>query len=125
MKITSITLIFTLLSVLAIFLTLKSLKKDLMGIRSALVWLFLWIGIGFFSLFPSLLNSMMYFAQMESRMFFILVIAVFILFALNFNLSSKMEKMERNIARLIQEMAIKNYETEKESSSNKKSIQKI
>jgi hypothetical protein len=106
MKITSITLIFTLLSVLAIFFTLKSLKKDLMGIRSALVWLFLWIGIGFFSLFPSLLNSMMYFAQMESRMFFILVIAVFILFALSFNLSSKMEKMQRTASKLVQEMAI-------------------
>ncbi len=121
MKITSITLIFTLLSVLAIFYTLKSLKKDLMGIRSALVWLFLWIGIGFFSLFPSRLNSIMHFAQMEVRMFFILVVAVFILFALNFNLNSKMEKMQRTSSRLVQELAIIKAQIEKEKKDNIKS----
>jgi len=45
-------------------------------------------------------------AQMKSRMFFILVAAVFILFALVFNLTSKLDRMERNIAKIIQELAI-------------------
>ena len=80
-----------------------------MGIRSAIVWLLMWFGIGFFSLFPSLLNSIMRLAQMENRMFFILVLAVFLLFALVFNLSSRIDKMQTTLAKLIQEMAIMNY----------------
>jgi len=106
MKITSITLLFTLFSVVAIIYTLISLKRDTIGIRSALIWLLLWTGIGFFSLFPSLIDTIMRLAQMEVRMFFILTMAVFILFALIFNMGSKMEKMQRTSARLIQEIAI-------------------
>ena len=109
MKISSMTLFFSLLSLLAIWYTLNSLKKESMGIRSAVAWLLLWFGIGFFSLFPSLLNSVMRLSQMENRMFFILVLAVFILFALVFNLSSRIDRMQTTLARLVQEMAIMNY----------------
>ena len=118
MKITSTTLLFTLFSVAAITYTFNSLKKDTIGIRSALIWILLCTGIGFFSLCPSLLNSIMRLAQMENRMFFILTSAVFILFALLFNMGSKMEKMQRTSARLVQEIAILQHRLEDKIDSN-------
>lgn len=109
MKTSTYSIFFAVLSIIAIYLILTRLKKDNMGIRSALIWMILWFGIGFFSLFPELLNMAMRFAQMENRMFFILVSAVFILFALVFNLNARMDKMQRDIARLVQELSILNY----------------
>lgn len=120
MKITSISLLFSFISLLAISFILNSLRRESMGIRSAIVWLLLWSGIGFFILFPSLLNSVMRLAQMENRMFFILVLAVFILFALVFNLSSRIDKVQRTLAKLVQEMAIRNYKIESKDETKSK-----
>ncbi len=108
MKITPITLIFVFSSAIAVYYTIGRLKKDTIGIRSAVIWFLLWLFIGFFSLFPSLLDAVMRIAQMEDRMFFILITAVFILFALVFNLSSRIDHLQRNISRLIQEIAVLN-----------------
>ncbi len=126
MKTSTYSIFFAVLSIIAIYLILTRLKKDNMGIRSALIWMILWFGIGFFSLFPELLNMAMRFAQMENRMFFILVSAVFILFALVFNLNARMDKMQRDIARLVQELSILNYKIDagvinKKGNSKKKS----
>lgn len=120
MKITSISLLFSFLSLSAIVYTLNNLKKESMGIRSAIVWLLLWIAIGFFILFPSLLDSAMRLAQMENRMFFILIVAVFILFALVFNLSSKIDKLQRSLGKLVQEIAIMNYRMENKDETKEK-----
>lgn len=118
MKFTSITLIFTAISAIAIYVTYEGLKRETIGIRSGLVWFALWFGIGFFSLFPGLLNTLMHLAQMQNRMFFILLTAVFILFSLVFNMNYRMEKMQRTISRLAQELAITNYKLEKEKNRN-------
>ncbi len=115
MKITSITIFFAIVSLLLICFTLSSLKKEKMGIRSGFVWIIMWLSIGFFSLFPSLLDKAMQLAQMENRMFFILLIAIFILFSLVFNMATRIDKMERNIARLVQTITIKEYEISKKS----------
>jgi hypothetical protein len=92
--------------------TIWRVKRETIGIRSATVWLIMWGGIGFFSLFPGLLNAAMRVAQMENRMFFILILSIFILFALSFGLSSRLEKMQRDLAKVIQELAMLNYKLE-------------
>ena len=112
MKLTTASICLSFFSLVAIIYTLNSLKRDALGIKSALVWFILWMGIGFFSLFPSLLNHLMRIAQMEDRMFFILIMAVFILFALLFKLGTKMDKMKRDSARLVQEISILTHKIE-------------
>lgn len=112
MKLTTASICLSLFSLIAIIYTLNSLRRDNLGIRSALVWLVLWTGIGFFSLFPYLLNYIMRIAQMEDRMIFILIMAVFILFALLFKLGTRMDKMQRTSARLVQEISILTHKTE-------------
>ncbi len=112
MKITTITIIFALVAVAEIVRTVIRVKREAIGIRSALVWLLMWAGIGFFSLFPGLLNAAMHLAQMENRMFFIMVVSLFILFAIIFNLNSRLDKIQRNVSKLVQEIAILNYKVE-------------
>ena len=96
------------------------MRREVTGLRSGLTWISLWIGIGFFSLFPGLLNSAMRLAQMENRMFFILLLAVFILFAIVFNLSSRLEKMQKNFAKIVRETSLINYKIENEVEQVKK-----
>ena len=108
-KITSITILFAVVSTVSVWYTILRIRRDTIGIRSALIWILMWLGIGFFSMFPHLLNPLMRLTQMQNRMFFILIAAVFMLFALVFNLSSKLEKMQRTSSRLIQEMALLRY----------------
>ncbi|MDY6986978.1 MAG: DUF2304 domain-containing protein [Thermodesulfobacteriota bacterium] len=112
MKISTFSILIASLSMMAIWIVLTRLKKDRVGIRSAATWTVLWFGIGFFCLFPGLLDAAMRFAQMKNRMFFILVSAVFVLFALVFNLASRMDRMQRDISRLIQEIALLNYKVD-------------
>jgi small membrane protein len=112
MKLTTASICLSFFSLIAIIYTLNSLRRDNLGIRSALVWFALWTGIGFFSLFPYLLNHIMHIAQMEDRMLFILIMAVFILFALLFKLGARMDKMQRTSARLVQEISILTHKTE-------------
>jgi hypothetical protein len=51
-------------------------------------------------------------AQMKNRMFFILVLAVFILFALVFDYASQIDNMHRSLRKLAREIAIINYKLE-------------
>lgn len=123
MKITTLTILFFIVSCLALWRTVVNLKHEAIGIRSALIWIGLWLSIGVFSIFPNLLNSLMHIAQMETRIIFILVIAVFILLALIFNLVSRMDTMQRNMSKLVQEIALINSkidETSKEEKEEKK-----
>ena len=108
MKLTPITLLFVLFCLLFIVLTVSRFRRDTIGIRAALLWVTLWFFIGLFSLFPSILDWIVRFAQMEVRIFFVLVVAVFMLFALVFNISSRLDKTERNIGKLVQELALLN-----------------
>ena len=108
MKLTPITILFVLFCVLFIALTVSRFRRDTIGIRAALLWVTLWFFIGLFSLFPSILDWIVRFAQMEVRIFFVLVVAVFMLFALVFNISSRLDKTERNIGKLVQELALLN-----------------
>lgn len=109
MKITSITILFFLFSVFEIIRTFMRIKRETLSIRSALVWLAMWGGIGFFSIFPGLLDSVMHLAQMKSRIFFIIIISLFIIFTLLFSFVHRLDKMERSIAKLVQENAMLGY----------------
>lgn len=122
MKITTLTVLFLLLSCLAVWRIARNIKRESMGIRSALIWIVLWMSIGVFAVFPDLLNSAMRLAQMESRIFFILVLAVFILFALVFNLVSRMDTMQRNLSKVVQEIALINSEIEENSKKDEDEI---
>ena len=112
MKLTSVTLFFAVFALGMIFNIALRVKQERTGIRSALIWFFLWAFIGFFSLFPELLNWATRFAQMESRIIFVLLLAVFVLFAFMFSVTTRLDRMQRNIEKLVQEIALTNFKVE-------------
>ncbi|MFP4041083.1 MAG: DUF2304 domain-containing protein, partial [Desulfosudaceae bacterium] len=77
-----------------------------------MIWIAIWGSICVFGIFPDVLNVAMGLVQMQNRMFFILIIAVFILFALVFNQATQLDNMDRNIRRLVREVALLNYKLE-------------
>ena len=106
MKITTMTIIISIFSFIQIIRIFLKMKDDKISIRSALVWVFIWIAIGLSSIFPSVMDYFMQAAQMLDRMIFVLLLSVFILFALLFNLVSKIEKLQRDNAKITRELAI-------------------
>jgi len=110
MKITAITILFSIVSCIAIYRTIKNLKNEKVGYRSGLLWIAIWGGILIFGIFPDYLNIAMKLVKMNNRMIFILIIAVFILYAIVFNQASHIDNMNRNIRKLVREIAILNYQ---------------
>ena len=118
MKITIISITFFIISGLSIWQICLRIKKNQIGIRSALIWIGLWAGIGFFSLFPELLDTAVRLVQMKTRILFMLLVAVFVLFALVFNYASRMDNMQRNITKLTREIATLNFKLEKKNKTD-------
>ena len=73
------------------------------------MWLFIWFVIGFFALFPFLLDRLMRFANMGNRLFFLTTGAILLLYIIIFYITSNMAKMNKKISDLVQEIAILNY----------------
>jgi len=115
MKVTLLSILFLLVSLFAIGLILYRIKFERIGIRSATIWVVLWAGIGFFSIYPDLLNTAVQLVQMKNRMLFLLTISVFVLFSFVFNLSSRLDKTQRDLSKIIQELSIINYQIEKKT----------
>ena len=109
MKITLVTVTIAVLAVIEVARTLLRLKRDRMGIRSGLIWLVMWSSIGFFSIFPEPLDTVMAIGQMQNRLSFVLLVAVVILFTLVFGLTTRLERLQREVARVVQELALSNY----------------
>ncbi|HDQ41911.1 MAG TPA: DUF2304 domain-containing protein [Desulfonatronum sp.] len=105
MKITLVTVAFFLLSMAAIWHTVQQLRRDQVGIRYAVMWISMWLVIGVTSLFPDLLNILAQAAGMH-RIFFIIIITLFLLIALIFNLMSRINTLEVRQARLVRALSL-------------------
>ncbi len=122
MKITTLTIFFTLIACISIWRIFVNIKGERIGMRSGIVWIGLWLCIGFFALFPNFLDKVMLISQMESRMFFLLVVSVFILFALVFNLVSRMDTIQRDISQVVREIALINNRIDESSQQAKATV---
>ena len=110
MKISTITIFIALCSAFAIWRTLRQLGRENVSLRFALIWCAMWLAIGVGILFPVVVNYLARLAMMKNYLFFTWIIAIFILFALVFELSSRLERTQRNLARVVQELAIVKYQ---------------
>ncbi len=112
MKITVIALLFLVIALVAIYRTIKNLKDETIGYRSGFIWITIWSGACFFGIFPDSINIAMELVKMNNRMFFVIIVAVFILFAIVFNQVSLIDNMNRNIRKLVREIAILRFKLE-------------
>jgi hypothetical protein len=109
MKITAFTVIICIFASFSLVRLLRRVAADRIALRSALIWIITWMSLAVFSIFPDLLNEFVAAAGMENRLFFILTLAVLALFAFMFNLTSRVDRMHRDIGLTVRELAIANY----------------
>jgi len=112
MKITALSILFCSVAILSVSRIIVNIKRESIGIRSAILWLILWTGVGFFALFPDVLDTAVAIAQMENRMLFILLLSLFVLFAIVSDLASRLDKIQRDLATLVREISLTNYRIE-------------
>jgi hypothetical protein len=112
MKITLVTLTIACISLLEVVRTLIKFKMDRIGIRAGILWVCLWLGILFFSLFPAKLDFVFNLSSMANRLYFLFLLAIYILFILVFELHSKVETLSHRVSKLNHELAIARYSTE-------------
>ncbi len=108
MKITIIRMLVFLASCLSIWFTLRKYKENALGLRSTVVWVVLFFAIAVSSIFPEVPDSVSPVVGMKNRMFFVLLIGILVLYALLFNVTSRLDKIERNMRRLVQDRALDN-----------------
>lgn len=101
-----ISIAIALFSMIVIVFTLRSVGRDRIGIRSGLIWVGLWLAIAVVALFPELLDAALAASGMQNRVLFALIAAVLVLFATLFAQSTRMQSMERDIARLTRHLAL-------------------
>lgn len=118
MKITTLSVLFFLSSCIVIWWALRKFKQETMSLRSTFLWILMWAAIGIGSIFPSITDYFMGLAQMGNRMVFILLTAVFVLLILIFNLSSRLEKTQRDNMLMAQELTVLQYRVDSLESSN-------
>ncbi len=106
MRLTVIRLLVFLFSCLALWFTVRRYRENAVGFRSTAIWFVLLGAIALTSLFPDLLELLTPLTGMRNRMFFVLLVGILVLYALLFNITSRLERMERNLRRLTQQRAL-------------------
>ena len=113
--------IIAIFTVIAILNTIRIFRDDKIPTRLFIMWLVIWFSIGFFALFPSMLDGFMEAVNMGDRLFFFTVMGILLLFILIFHISSSLAQIRRQLFQLAQEIAILKYDfSEKKGEINDK-----
>ncbi|MBT4482101.1 MAG: DUF2304 domain-containing protein [Candidatus Latescibacteria bacterium] len=110
MRIVNLVILF--FSTIAVIGTLRLFARERSSIRSTVMWVFIWILIGLFGMFPDLLEPLRVGAMMQNRMYFLFIVAILTLYAMFFRQSTQNTLLQRQVSRLAQELAIVNYRSE-------------
>jgi len=115
-----------ILSILIIVFSIIFFKKDKISIKGFVFWIIFSICVGVVSILPGILDSLLklFFINPEARGFSVLTIAIFIIFIIIYNQSISQKKIQRAVAKLVQEMAILNYKFDKNIDSKEKNNEK-
>ena len=108
-------LILALVS-LALFRLLYLVRKERVTLLPTLFWGVLWGVIGFFTIFTRLADTLMNSLMMENRMEFILIGGLLLLYVIVYNFSLALKQIEQKLSKLVQAMALLEYELEGERS---------
>lgn len=106
MKITPLTIFLAFFSAGAATYLVLRLRQAAIGYRTALIWIFLWLSIGIFSIFPDLLDLIIGYLQMDERINFVLLSAVFVLLLFVFDLNMRLYQMQHNWQKVVREKAV-------------------
>ena len=101
-------ILFPILSIMAIILFFFRFRSGKMSLSSFLVWSIIWIFVIVFSIFP---ESSVVFAKafgITRGLDFIIIVALVLLFYLGVKLYYKLDKLEDDVNKIVKEVALNN-----------------
>jgi len=107
-----VNVVVCIIALLAVIYTVRLFAKNRSTVRSTMLWVMIWLAIGVFGLFPHLLDSIMVHAAMRDRLFFVVLVAVLILYAFSLRQSIEVAAHKRRLHRVAQALAVLRYEME-------------
>lgn len=99
-----------LLALAAIYIAVRRFRYGNLPTRLFLMWVILWLAMGFFAVFPAALDWLGGLVMMQNRMFFLFTTAIILLFVVVFYLSARLADVNRRLVRLSQHIAIGDHE---------------
>jgi len=109
--------IYVLLGAVAILGLVSSVwlfRRNRLSTRVFILWMCLWVLMGIFAPFPALADRLVRLFSMEDRLVFLFMASIVVLLSISFYLSSRVNSLERKLARAIQAMAIMEFELREE-----------
>lgn len=106
-------LISVIIMAISAFELYRSWKLALKGRLSplfAVLWGVVWIAVALFILFPALTDTLMSFAGMTSRIAFIFMVGLLILYVITYQMFIESKRNTISIARLTQRLALMEYQ---------------
>jgi hypothetical protein len=105
-------LILLVFSVLMIFFTIWERHRGRLSKGGVVVWLFIWLLIVVFTAYPPLYEFATVFLQVGLPVHLVTIVAIFILFLLVHRLYVKINELDRNLTRVVQQIALHNVKAE-------------
>lgn len=109
MGIRFIYVLVALVAVAALFLSVWLFRRNRLSTRVFMMWLVVWLAMGVFAAFPSLLDYLMRLVSMRDRLVFLFMSSIIVLFALVFYLSAVIANTSRRLDKLTQQIALLIY----------------
>ena len=101
-----IQIIGIIISIFAISRVLLQVRRNTMTIESALFWIFIWLAVILAVVFPSTLSHLANLTGVGRGVDVIIYLSIIALFYMVYRSYVKMENMEREITKLVREIAI-------------------
>ena len=116
---TTLKIVLMVMCFLTCYYTLHKIRKAQMQIEDSIFWILFSISLVLVSIFPNIAYFTSELLGIGSPVNFVFLIMIFILLFKLFSMSIKMSQLEYRIRNLVQQIAIKNYESEKNEKNKK------
>ena len=109
-------IIGSIIGIIAIILALLRFKEGKMTIGMLSLWILLWIGVIYVSLFPESTNFFAVAAGIGRGLDVVLILGLFGCYYLIFKIYTMIENMEKEITQLVRELALQKEDLKEKSS---------
>lgn len=98
----------------AIWRTIIRLKKEEIRIGEAAIWVIFWLAVGTVAIMPQTTDVIAQFVGVSRGVDLLVYISIIVIFFIIFKLIVKIEKIERNLAKIVRHLALKDVEEKEE-----------
>jgi len=100
--------------IFAIWRTIVRLKREEIRIVETAIWVIFWLIVGTVAIIPQTTDIVAQFLGVSRGVDLLVYISIVVLFFIIFKIIVKLEKIERNVTKIVRHLALKDVEEEEE-----------